>query len=147
MRAPDVAHCAAAQLCREEGTTLESLQAALAAFDRQYTATAVGPAKWKRHAEFMRDSYAACVRDLAQRSNQRAAAEAAAAVTRAQQAQAALRQVHPSTRTIFTCPSTTRTSPPIHAALYKRANPSYWASIPSDNALHAIDSLVPIFVA
>ena len=54
----------------------------------------MGPAKWKRHAEFMRDSYAACVSDLAQRMNQRAAAEATAAVTRAQQAQVALRQVH-----------------------------------------------------
>lgn len=91
--APDAAHPILAQLCREESTTLESLQAALAVFDRKYTATAVGPAKWKRHAEFMRDSYAACVRDLALRINQRAAQEAAAAANRAQQAQAALRQV------------------------------------------------------
>ena len=90
---PDAAHPIVTQLCREESTTLESLQAALAVFDRKYTATAVGPAKWKRHAEFMRDSYAACVRDLALRINQRAAQEAAAAANRAQQAQAALRQV------------------------------------------------------
>ena len=119
MRASDAANLAAAQLCREESATLESLQAALAAFDRKYTATAVGPAKWKRHAEFMRDSYAACVRDLAQRTNQRAAAEAAAAVTRAQQAQAALRQVHLHTRKPPTRASTTRSGPPSHAALHR----------------------------
>lgn len=91
--APDTAYPIVAQLCREESTTLESLQEALAVFDRKYTATAVGPAKWKRHAEFMRDSYAACVRDLALRTKQRATQEAAAAANRLQLAQTALQQV------------------------------------------------------
>ena len=81
------------QMCREEGATLEVLQAALADFDRKYAASAAGPSKWKRHAEFMRDTYAGCVRDLAQRSNQAARQEAAAAASRAQAAQAALTRV------------------------------------------------------
>lgn len=46
------------QVARAPGATLEQLQAQLAAFDREYAASAAaaGPVKWRRHAEFMRDT-------------------------------------------------------------------------------------------
>ena len=83
----------AAQVARQEGVTLADLQAALQMFDRQYAATAAGPDKWRRHAEFMRDVYGAAVRDVAERSSQRARDEARDAAARAAQAEASLRQV------------------------------------------------------
>ena len=84
----------AMQVARQEGATLADLQAALQAFDRQYAATAAGPDKWRRHAEFMRDVYGAAVRDVAERSSQRSRDEARDAAARAAQAEASLRQVH-----------------------------------------------------
>ena len=87
-------HVSCAQVARQEGATLADLQAALQAFDRQYAATAAGPDKWRRHAEFMRDVYGAAVRDVAERSSQSARNEARDAAARAAQAEAALRQVH-----------------------------------------------------
>jgi hypothetical protein len=80
-------------VARQDGATLKDLQAALEAFDRQYAATAAGPDKWRRHGEFMRDVYAAAVRDVVERSRQRVADEARDAAARAAQAEAALRQV------------------------------------------------------
>lgn len=48
------------QEARAPGATLEQLQAQLKEFDREYAASpaAAGPAKWRRHAEFMRDTCA-----------------------------------------------------------------------------------------
>jgi len=91
----------AIQVARQEGATLADLQAALQTFDRQYAATAAGPDKWRRHAEFMRDVYGAAVRDVAERSSQRSRDEARDAAARAAQAEASLLQVHLQPR----CPS------------------------------------------
>jgi hypothetical protein len=46
------------QAARAPNATLEQLQTQLAAFDREYAAStdAAGPVKWRRHAEFMRDT-------------------------------------------------------------------------------------------
>lgn len=51
-------HLYAWQSARAPGATMEQLQAELAAFDKEYAASpvAAGPVKWRRHAEFMRDT-------------------------------------------------------------------------------------------
>jgi hypothetical protein len=80
------------QVARAEGATLEDLQREAAAFQQRYSASkdCAGPAKWKRLADFMRDTYGAAQRDLADLLAERQRSEAAAAQAAAQAAQNAV---------------------------------------------------------
>ncbi|KAG1669136.1 hypothetical protein FOA52_002647 [Chlamydomonas sp. UWO 241] len=97
------ANVAVNQAC-QSGATLADVQDRMAALIEQYVASAAGPTKWQRLAEFLRDTYGGLTRDMVARADKAglaavegaaaetaaARAEVAAAVKRAEQAEAQL---------------------------------------------------------
>ena len=68
------------------GQSLDDLQSQLQAFVDKYIATASGPTKWQRLAEFIKDTYGSISSDLVQRSRHESLAVSQASKADAEEA-------------------------------------------------------------
>jgi hypothetical protein len=74
------------QAARSGACTLDDLQTQLQVFVDKYIATASGPTKWQRLAEFIKDTYGSISSDLVQRSRNESMAASQAAKEDAEEA-------------------------------------------------------------